>query len=49
MTILLFFHSSDTDSDLPGVRWYDDVQVECKCTSPIKSYYIVVDGFGPFS
>ena len=41
----LLFHSSDSDSDLPEVRWHDDVQVGCKCTSLIKSYYIVVRGF----
>ena len=41
----LLFYSSDSDSDLPEVRWHDDVQVRCKCTSLIKSYYIVVHGF----
>ena len=44
-TSFSLFHSSDSASDLPEVRWHDDVQVGCKCTSLIKSYYIVVHGF----
>ena len=45
MKLFLLFHSSDSDSDLPEVRWDNDIQVGCKCTSLIKSCYIVVHGF----